>query len=575
MPEAEAAASSRVSEQQYAELAAVVRDLQDRVAALERQAGTVPPTFTPAVSPIEPLPAPGAEPVRGLVAVVGKSILGLAGAYLLRAISESGTIPALLGALVTVVYAACWLIAAWRAGARDRMVANLFGATAAAMVFPMLWETTVGLHLLTPPSAAILLLLFASASLAVAWRDDLTAVVWITAGAGSLVGLALLLATQHVVPLALALLAVAAGLEATACRDRWMGVRAVVSLAADLAVFVSLTAIARPSGLPESYAPYSAGVAMALAGGLLAVSLAGTVVRTLVRGTAITKMEVLQLAIAVALAMGGGLRLAATAIPVGVAAVAGGAACYLVSFAFLERHPGTNRNFYVYSTLALILVSAGSVVLLRGVPLTAVSMIAAVASTGMGNRWERTTVRLHGVLYLLLGCAASGVIATTLGRILAYPAQAPPPMDSAALVAVAGSLCCYGALLLAERTAVETLRDGYAALFVAGVLALALAGLLAGVIPGFAGELAVGVRTALLSSSAILLAFLGKRWNRRELSWLVYPAMALTIYKLVAVDLRHANAVSLSLALLFVGAAFLLLPRLLGAPPAAPHASSG
>src|SRR5262249_7049764 len=150
----------------------------------------------------------------------GKATLGLAGAYLLRAFSESGAIPALGGALATVLYSVMWLLAARRADAH-KLIATIYGATAAAIVFPMFWETTVRLQVLAPGVTAVLLTSFAVAGAIAAWRASLVGIVWITAGVGAASALALMLATQHVLPFATCLLAIALALEVTACRDRW------------------------------------------------------------------------------------------------------------------------------------------------------------------------------------------------------------------------------------------------------------------------------------------------------------------------------------------------------------------
>ena len=77
-----------------------LRELERRVSALEGQPARRSRLLLHAALPVPPesLPAmlarlPGAEPAGWGVPVFGKAVLGIAGAYLLRAIAESGTIP--------------------------------------------------------------------------------------------------------------------------------------------------------------------------------------------------------------------------------------------------------------------------------------------------------------------------------------------------------------------------------------------------------------------------------------------------------------------------------------------------
>ena len=50
----------------------------------------------------------------GAVPVLGKAVLGIAGAYLLRAIAESGPVPKLPVLIVAIAYAAVWMVWAVR-----------------------------------------------------------------------------------------------------------------------------------------------------------------------------------------------------------------------------------------------------------------------------------------------------------------------------------------------------------------------------------------------------------------------------------------------------------------------------
>ena len=68
-------------------------------------------------------------------------------------------------------------------------------------------------------------------------------------------------------------------------------------------------------------------------------------------------------------------------------------------------------------------------------------------------------------------------------------------------------------------------------------------------------------RTGVLAAAALLLAWAGSRWNRLELSRLIYPVMIAGAYRLVVEDLHQDRKAALFLSLLLYGAALMALPR--------------
>jgi hypothetical protein len=75
------------------------------------------------------------------------------------------------------------------------------------------------------------------------------------------------------------------------------------------------------------------------------------------------------------------------------------------------------------------------------------------------------------------------------------------------------------------------------------------------------------LRTAVLAAAALLLAWAGARWNKPELSRLIYPAMLLGAYRLIAIDLRQDRNPVLFLSLLLYGTVLMILPKLKAAKP--------
>src|SRR5215471_21316915 len=160
-------------------LSAKVEELEARLSALEKQptATTHPPVRTESPAAISPtpydipsLPRPGAA-----LAVVGRVFVGMAGAYLLRALAESGAVSQLAVVAVALAYATAWL--AW-AGVRaaDGFARIASAITAVLILSPMLWEVTMRFHVLPPGAAAAILCTFASLATVLGWKRNLTPV---------------------------------------------------------------------------------------------------------------------------------------------------------------------------------------------------------------------------------------------------------------------------------------------------------------------------------------------------------------------------------------------------------------
>src|SRR5205807_10566787 len=102
---------------ELSELTRQVRELSERIAKLEKIAGLE-------AAQAEPLPAAVIAPVfgdtAGLAALFGRALVGIAAAYLLRALSESHYLPVGLGVALGIVYAMAWLWLASRTDPADR-----------------------------------------------------------------------------------------------------------------------------------------------------------------------------------------------------------------------------------------------------------------------------------------------------------------------------------------------------------------------------------------------------------------------------------------------------------------------
>ena len=585
---------SPVSQLQWDALTRDVQDLRTRVARMELalglavgaepaqvpgctiSQGTSPAPAAPPSSASTALPASTAPPApqplespTALVPVVGRALLGLAGAYLLRALTESAALSPQVGVAIGLLYAMLWLVWAARTPAAQRLETAIHGLTSVLVLSPLLYEATTRFHAISTWTAAALLLAFTVFGFAVSWRKDTLMVATFATLAGLGTSAALLLATYDALPFTFAFLAIAAVVELSACLNHWLSERWLTAAAADLAVLLATWLVTNQRGLPENYAAISHAALLGAQVALLAIYLSSILVRTLLRGFTFTAFETMQCALAFAISVGGGLRLTTAdsrvAGALAVLALVCAAACYLVSFLMLDRAGAHRRNFYTYSTFGIVLAIAGTRILMSGAAAAVVWSLLAVCGIWAGGHFGRLTLQVHGGLFLLLALGASSALEQAAGLLLgsrAWPGGAEWAIWSGLLAAAA----CYAiGARHGEGWSFQVLRTAEA-----GTLVWLAAGIAAGLLT-FGYHAAFGaeathafcatLRTGVLSASALLLAWGAGRWNRPEFARLIYPVMALGGYRMILVDLRQDRTTALFLSLLLYGTALMVLPR--------------
>ena len=543
-----------------------VRDLANRVAFLEERAG-----LSAAAAPPESMTEfPSGHPLAGMPAIlplVGRSLLGIAGAYLLRALTEAGVLPARVGIAAGIVYALLWLSWAARSPSKERLKTAVDSLTAVLVLSPLLWEATVNFQVVSPWTAAAILLVFAVFGMAISWRKSLLIVsTFATLAAVGTAG-GLLAATHNILPFTFLFLAVAAAIEASACLEHWLSERWLGATAADLSVLLATWLVTNPHGLPEGYAAIPHAWLLTAQVALLTIYLSSTIVRTLFRGFSFTVFETAQCAVAFAVCLSGGLQMAPV---MAVVMLVCAAACYLVSFVLLDRQGGSGRNFYTYSTFGIILTLAGSRILLSNTEAAWIWSVVAIACVWSGGFFGRLTLQVHGGVYLILGLIASGAWQES-GDLLLGTALLPGERQAALWIGLAATAAAYALVALYGRETGSSRNRQFFHIAIAASFLWLAAGTAAGLLTG-TYHLLLGagashaycatLRTSVLAGLSILLAWAGPRWNRPELSRLIYPAMLLGGYRLLAQDLQQGQTGALFFSLLLYGAVLTALPRL-------------
>ncbi len=360
---------------------------------------------------------PPVEAPSGVVPILGKAVLGIAGAYMLRAVAESNSVPKLPVLFVAILYACIWMVWAVRIHAANRLAGVTYGITSVLILSPLLWESTVRFQVLSPALAAAVTVAFVVLTIALAWRRDLQLIPWIATLASVITVLALIIETRELVPLTAALLAVALVTEAAACLGHRLTLRAIPALAADFAVWL-LVFVLTSDTIPEGYHPAAGGTIATLCFLLLAIYGASIGVRSFALRQPITIFEIGQAVIAFALASYGVLRAThgSTARPLGAFFMLLAAFCYWGALSrFTDDAQARNRR--VFATWAATLLLAGTFLLFPAnlqIPFLCAS---AAAATLVYTRTRKLSLGMHASFYLAAATVFSTLPAYAAGAL--------------------------------------------------------------------------------------------------------------------------------------------------------------
>ena len=469
---------------------------------------------------------------------------------------------------IGILYATGWLfLAAHRTGEKP-VYSTVHGLTSAFILTPMLWEMTVRFRLISATGASIVAVGFAVLGLVIGWRRNVTAVAWVTCASALLIACALFRETHDANLWTATLLAIAAAVEISACRDHWLGLRWLAALAADLAVFALTEYFLRGAETSEVLTAIHPGTVLGAQIALLTIYLASTVNRTIFRGLNATWFEIGQAAVALPIAIGGALRVAGSApfgtLSVGLFCLLSGVACYVVSFAFLDRKHGRDRNFYTYSTFGMLLLPIGCVVLLGGLALIAAWSALAVTLMLAGLRGRCDTLRIHGAVCLLLAVWQSQLLQQAAEQVIRTGTGAAATLPATYFAAWTAACACY--LIMLKVGKQRDWLDAAETWITAAIVLWSAAGWVAASIFQYISP-AAPFRTGLLASLSMGTAWAGVRLHRPELMRLGYPLLALAGLKVILEDFHQGRSLPLFVSLVFCGGGLVLLPRLLRKTP--------
>jgi hypothetical protein len=547
-------------------LEARVETLEQRVYVLEHPAGATNEiaaqvaSATPAVVMDEKV---SASLTAGVFQVLGKAMLGIAGAYVLRAVAESSSLPRTAVAAAAIAYALGWLVWASRVKAGDWLAGTTYACTSALILAPMLWELTLRFKVLPATVSAVVVSGFVVAASVLAWKRDFAPVLWVANFTAVAIALMLAVATHQMVPFIAVLLLMVMISEYAAGRERESGVRVLVAIAADAAIWALVYIYSSPVSTRGEYPVLGAVALLAPGLGLFLIVGLSVIYRTVLRRKTISIFETIELMIAFLLAACSLIYFgpSASAVALGVFCVVLSGAGYAGAFVYFDCTQ-ERRNYLVFASWSAALFLAGSLLCVPHAWQATWLSVAAIAATFASRGLQRFALEVHGLVFLVVAAGISGLLKEVIDA-LAGTLPGSPGL-SACAVSVAAVLC-YAALKASKEEiwTRQVFSIVFAALAIAALAALTVQGLAwvtaLKVIPA-AHHLAF-IRTLTACAAAIALAYSGAHWRRMELTRIGYAALALLAVKLVLEDLRHGHLAFIAGSIFLFAITLIVVPR--------------
>ncbi|MDP1569761.1 MAG: hypothetical protein Q8L86_07135 [Vicinamibacterales bacterium] len=548
-------------------IAGELAGVQARVASLEagvRTAGALAPTSHIEGPVVTASALRGARP-QAVVPALGRALIGLGGAYLLRAVTETGVLAPALGVGAGLVYAAAWLAATARSARRATPIdAGFQGAVAVLVAFPLIVEATLRFAIVPPGLAALALAALSAFFLGVAWRSDLHGLAWLTVVAALGTGLVLMARTGIVLPYASLFIAIGIATLWLGYDREWVLLRWPAALVADVVVAGLLLRVSTDPPLDP------AGHVQAVQALLMAAYLGSIALRTLVRGRQVIPFEVVQTVAVLVVGLGGGLSIgrgSAAGMAMGGVVLLLAAGAYGVAFAFLERRHDRGINFYFYSSLALVCTLAGTGVLLPHGPRALVWSALAVAAAFAAGRVGRTALAFHGAAYLAGAALAAQLLPHAFARLFGAPMAGVALWPEVVVLAAAAVICTLPPAVEAGLPRRLGRLHQFAAAFVVlsggtgWTVLLAVAAVQAAGFAPVPDGMSATMRTVALAGGAVVAAWLAQQPRLSTFGIFVYPMLAVVGVKLLVEDLRVSEPATLFVALAAFGAALVVAPR--------------
>ena len=543
------------------DLEAAVARLSVRLDALERGA-VLPASDTPAPEgiPESPVAADVDRLAPGWLSLVGRTCIVLGGAFLLRALTQSGQLPEAGGVWLGLAYAAFWLVMAGRATGRSGF---FHGLSAMLVSLPLVVEAALTFHVLGAGSSAAVLAVTATAALAVAWRRRQGTFAMVATLGTIAVTVALAFGLGTLLPSVLVLLVLGALTLWVGYARHWAWLAWPGAAAADLAIFMLAF---RASVEPPREGPVAAQAAHAL---FLVVYLGSFLIRIVLHERGLRAFEVGQTAAALAIGLAGATAIShANGLGVSVIAfpcLVGAGIYYVQTFARVAPRRGFGPEFYYAGTTALALALVGLSLLFPYPARPTAVAVGALIATLVAWRFSHPMLALQGATAAVVASAQSGLVTLTGVVWLTHPQPWPQVALPIwiVLAAVAVALLLPPVVHKEEPPILASIaRVALSIVLVAGAGSLIVIGFGRVVAAAADPGVAATMKTVILTVAAVGLAYLGRLPRFVECRWLAYGVLAAGAMKFLLQDMRTSRPSTLFIAIAMYGAALIFVPRI-------------
>lgn len=511
-------------------------------------------------------------PAALIMTLVGRTLIVLGGAFLLRWLTQSGILPQRPGAIAGVLYAVVWIVMAdVSAGRGNRYSAAFHAVTAAMIALPLLVEVTTKLHYLTPMLSALHLPAFIILGLVVAWRRNLRILAWIVTVPAAPLAFLLAVQTNATTPFLISLLILGLATLWLGYLRHWHVLATMIAAAVNIGLALVVMEYVAVSNRVDAEPETALWQILFLLFALIALYFGSYCFRVFRRRRTITPIEIGNTLVVLLVGVGGAALVINASdhsmLPLGIVCLALAVASYTAAYGFLPRRDPNRRNFVFYTLLALVMVVLGVEILLprpaAAVVLTLTALIAGVLSTPIRS----PILYLHGAVYLVAAMFRSGLVAATKNGLIGQSAQLTDWFHAAPLLALAVTIA-YPWLKRPEGRRSDMRLGKRAAAVCLFVTVLAVSALAVSLVATARPQeaLLASTRTGALALSAAILAWYTRRTRSPrfgKLSWMVYTILVLGAIKLAAEDIAAGGAATLFVSLGFYGGALILAPRLL------------
>jgi hypothetical protein len=510
-----------------------------------------------------------------IVSLVGRSLIVLGGAFLLRWLTQSGILPQEVGSLIGMVYALVWIaMADITAGKNQRYSAAFHSVTGAMIALPLLVEATSKLHFLPPAASSASLAAFVILGLLVAGRRKLRILAWIVAVPAAPTAFVLASQTKVLTPFLLSLLVLGFFTLWLGYVRRWMALAALMAFAANIGMLLLVldhVKNAKASGV------LTMGLweALLLLVGLIVVYFGSYCYRVFKRKRTITVLEIGQTLTVFFIGLGGTAVVVnargQSMLPLGIVCLVLSAACYGAAYGFLPRIDPNRRNFLFFTLLALAMYLLACELLFDRPIAAVIFATTALLAGAIAKPIASPVLYVHGATYSFAAIVRSGLLATAV-KGLVGPSLPTSPWVSVPILAALAATIVYPWFPRPQGRAIDVFlgRRAVELLSLIAVVAVgvAMVALITTWLPLPRSEESYRValataRTIVLALAAATLAWGSRRARYHYMAWPVYALLALGAVKIVFEDVRTGGSAIMFLAFGLYGGALILAPRLL------------